>query len=213
MKHKASHKPIHRGLVRVCVCTCECACVCGGVQNADKGMAQYRKGVKTARIFAPSGLDHVQALFQSLLLHQMGRRELRVLFETWPKLISQALVANSICRVGQNHIYTVCIRYFWQGNHEIYGHIRCIYTVLANPKHLLMEGRKGGAIGPAVGRGEQISKNVHTKDVLRTFQFIEAGILLFRDIVCSTEEGYSYHFLSAPTCQPKNTRLVCSLLN
>ena len=29
--------------------------------------------------------------------------------------------------VGQNYIYTVCIRYFWQGNHQIYGHIRCIY--------------------------------------------------------------------------------------
>jgi len=41
-----------------------------------------------------------------------------------------------ICRVGQNHIYTVYIRYYWQGNHEIYGHIRCIYTVLANPIHL-----------------------------------------------------------------------------
>jgi len=22
---------------------------------------------------------------------------------------------------------------FWQGNHQIYGHIRCIYTVLAKP--------------------------------------------------------------------------------
>jgi len=40
-------------------------------------------------------------------------------------------------RVGQNHIYTVYIRYFWQGNHQIYGHIRCIYTVLANPIKLL----------------------------------------------------------------------------
>jgi hypothetical protein len=39
-------------------------------------------------------------------------------------------------RVGQNHIYTVYIRYFWQGNHQIYGHIRCIYTVLANPMHV-----------------------------------------------------------------------------
>jgi hypothetical protein len=37
-----------------------------------------------------------------------------------------------IPRVGQNHIHTVYIRYFWQGNHRIYGHIRCIYTVLAN---------------------------------------------------------------------------------
>jgi len=41
-----------------------------------------------------------------------------------------------MCRVGQNHIYTVYIRYFWQGNYEIYGHIRCIYTVLANPMHV-----------------------------------------------------------------------------
>jgi hypothetical protein len=42
---------------------------------------------------------------------------------------------HSLCvvRVGQNHICTVYIRYFWQGNHQIYGHIRCIYTVLANP--------------------------------------------------------------------------------
>jgi len=30
-------------------------------------------------------------------------------------------------RVGQGHIYTVYIRYFWQGNHQIYGHIRCVY--------------------------------------------------------------------------------------
>jgi hypothetical protein len=41
-----------------------------------------------------------------------------------------------MCRVGQNHIYTVYIRYFWQGNHQIYGHIRCIYTVLANTTHV-----------------------------------------------------------------------------
>ena len=39
----------------------------------------------------------------------------------------------SFFRVGQNHIFLVCIRYFWQGNRWIYGHIRCIYTVLANP--------------------------------------------------------------------------------
>jgi hypothetical protein len=40
-----------------------------------------------------------------------------------------------IVRVGLNHIYTVYIWYFWQGNHQMYGHIRCIYTVLANPNH------------------------------------------------------------------------------
>ena len=36
-------------------------------------------------------------------------------------------------RVGQNPMYTVYVRYFWQGNHQIYGHMRCIYMVLANP--------------------------------------------------------------------------------
>ena len=35
--------------------------------------------------------------------------------------------------VGQKHIHTVHIRYFWQGNHQINGHTRCIYTVLASP--------------------------------------------------------------------------------
>jgi hypothetical protein len=36
-------------------------------------------------------------------------------------------------RVGQHHIYTVYVRHIWQGSHQIYGHIWCIYTVLANP--------------------------------------------------------------------------------
>jgi len=31
------------------------------------------------------------------------------------------------------YMYTVHLRYLWQGNRKIYGHIQCIYTVLANP--------------------------------------------------------------------------------
>jgi len=54
----------------------------------------------------------------------------------WTGLCQGTLVITwDMNRVGQNHIYTVHIRYFWQGNHQIYGHIRCIYTVLANPRH------------------------------------------------------------------------------
>jgi hypothetical protein len=34
------------------------------------------------------------------------------------------------------YVYTVYIRCFGQGNHHIYGHIRCAYTVLANPKSI-----------------------------------------------------------------------------
>jgi len=32
------------------------------------------------------------------------------------------------------YLHTVYVRYFWQGNHQMYGHIQCIYTVLANPR-------------------------------------------------------------------------------
>jgi hypothetical protein len=39
--------------------------------------------------------------------------------------------------IDQIHIYTVYIRFFWQENHQIYGHIRCIYMVLANPIHII----------------------------------------------------------------------------
>jgi hypothetical protein len=57
---------------------------------------------------------------------------------------------TGMVRVGQNHIhkyillfififirfvYTVYVRYFWQGDHPIYGHIWRIHTVLANPRH------------------------------------------------------------------------------
>ena len=48
--------------------------------------------------------------------------------------------APYMTRVGQNHIYTVYIRHFWQRNHQIYGRIRCIYTVLVNPIHDCMFG-------------------------------------------------------------------------
>ena len=34
------------------------------------------------------------------------------------------------------YIYTVYIRYSKQGNHHTYGHIRCVYTVLANPNSM-----------------------------------------------------------------------------
>ena len=35
-----------------------------------------------------------------------------------------ALCCVVMSRVGQNHTYTVYMQYFWQGNHQIYGHIR-----------------------------------------------------------------------------------------
>ena len=51
-------------------------------------------------------------------------------------VISSSSQVLDMCRVGQNHIYTVYIRYFWQGNYQIYGHTRCVYTVLANLRYV-----------------------------------------------------------------------------
>ena len=50
--------------------------------------------------------------------------------------VKHAAARLRMYRVSQNHKYTVYIRYFWQENHQKYGHIRCIYTVLANPTHV-----------------------------------------------------------------------------
>jgi len=41
-------------------------------------------------------------------------------------------------RVFQNHIYTVYIRYFWQENHQLYGHIQSMFIVLANPMYVAL---------------------------------------------------------------------------
>jgi len=62
-----------------------------------------------------------------------------------------ASVSAFISRVGQNHIYTVYIRCFWQEIHQIYGHIRCIYTVLANPVYKMDACQQDGVV---VGTGQ-----------------------------------------------------------
>jgi uncharacterized protein YjaG (DUF416 family) len=54
-------------------------------------------------------------------------------FENLRSLQVRTACALLVSRVGQNYTLTVYIRYFGQGNHQIYDHIRCIYTVLANP--------------------------------------------------------------------------------
>jgi len=52
---------------------------------------------------------------------------------TWHILLKHGGVPSHIHRVGQHLIYTVHVRYVWQGKHRMYGHVRCICTVLANP--------------------------------------------------------------------------------
>jgi len=62
---------------------------------------------------------------------------------TWRLMRVQPL-GYAISRAGQNHIYTLRRRYFWQDNHQMYGHIRCVQTVLANPSgQLITQGLEG----------------------------------------------------------------------
>jgi len=55
----------------------------------------------------------------------------------WPPLTFLALFSRGgvgWARTIYLYVYAVYIRYFKQGNHHTYSHIRCVYTVLANPK-------------------------------------------------------------------------------
>jgi len=42
------------------------------------------------------------------------------------------LILVGLARTIHTYVYTMYIRHFWQGK---YGHIRCTYTVLANPRY------------------------------------------------------------------------------
>ena len=71
--------------------------------------------------------EHLTLCYTSRTWVQVFHTEL-ISFLIW------GLKSAPMYRDGQNHIYTVYIRNFWQGNHWIYGRIRCICTVLANPR-------------------------------------------------------------------------------
>ena len=59
--------------------------------------------------------------------------------------VHTAIYGVHIRRVGQNLIYTVFIRYFWQGNHQKYGHIRCIYVRFWPTLHMMDRARSDEA--------------------------------------------------------------------
>ena len=103
--------------------------------------------IRTTSVPAPAHLIHVQSIGAretSMLdmdeLSGMGA-ELDVLYKSICRrrlpleAEVHALLTFIIPRVGQNHTCTVYVRYFWQGNYQIYGHVRCVYTMLANPNH------------------------------------------------------------------------------
>jgi len=57
----------------------------------------------------------------------------------------------------------MCVRYVWQGDHQIYGHIRCAYryTVLANPKKNVLKKYTPYSIAPQLSQGHEIELKGH----------------------------------------------------
>jgi len=95
----------------VCVCACLCvtgACVCAYVCLCAR----------------------VCVLLCALKLAHHSCVYVRVTYTHNTHVYTEACTTHN-CRVGQNHTYTVHTRYFWQGNHQIYDHIRCKYRTNA----------------------------------------------------------------------------------
>jgi len=59
----------------------------------------------------------------------------------------------------------VYIRYFWQKNHHIYGHIRCVYTVLANPSYIAIYASGGHLSGAASERSVAQGRYIRQAEV------------------------------------------------
>jgi hypothetical protein len=53
----------------------------------------------------------------------------------WHAALLLSVSKDDACLELARTIYIVYIQYFWQGNHQIYGHVRCSYTVLASPMY------------------------------------------------------------------------------
>jgi hypothetical protein len=109
-----------------------------GQQSVSKGLARtIRLKVYTVHIryFLAGKLPYIRSYTVYIRYFLAGKS---------PYIRSYTVCIYGVCAVFFGReitihtvIYIVYIRciygIFWQGNHHTYGHIRCVYTVLANP--------------------------------------------------------------------------------
>ena len=124
----------------MCVCVCVCVCVDGAIStwHNEYGIDQVCFPALRKYWTATSLQKQLVTISHTSTWPHKNTNRMNLVIKTMFYNL-QSIALNNMCRVGQNHIYTVYIRYVWQGNHQIYGHIRCIYTVLANPKYVLTQ--------------------------------------------------------------------------
>ena len=71
-------------------------------------------------------------------------------------------------RIGQRQEYTVCMQQFLQGIHQMYGRIRRIYTVLANPAYEARAFHVWKGTPVAKGKYENLDTNARGKIIAYT---------------------------------------------
>ena len=122
-------------VVQVSVCVCVwvsvCMCVCSCVLPVLLDFAHLTSDCNCSSQFSLHQLKQLRPWLASCAGASMYLE--KYLGQTSFTTLSVELFGWCMSRVGQNYMYTVEIRYLWQGNHQIYGHIRCIHTVLTNP--------------------------------------------------------------------------------
>jgi len=135
----------------VCGCGCRCGCGCGHVWvqvwvwvwarvsvGVGVGVAFVHVVLPNLDIARYSYVSETLALVHTLPpLHTLPTHPYMLCLPFLPAGPPPSCV--SYIGFGQDHIYSV-YTVFWQGNHRIYGHIRCIYTVLANPSRTRSRG-------------------------------------------------------------------------
>ena len=83
-------------------------------------------------------------------------------------------------------IYGAYIRYFWQGNHQIYGHIWYIYTVLANRTYLPL-----GRIGVSFNLAICYAQNRKLREITVMARPAHALVFLFCSSIRKTSSAAS----------------------
>ena len=104
-------------------------------------------------------VDHWSALTEAVQVDSAGGQQVNIwvpcgglfgsgtlaIISTWDFIILQAYSFGRhwpCIRLGLSrtiYIFMVYTRCFWQGNHLIYGHIRCMLSAQANPGHSPLE--------------------------------------------------------------------------
>ena len=124
-KHTSTHIRMH---MRTHTHTHKCACTCSFVTLQQPGRCAWNP--KGALQRAPGRLLHhgVCLCARACVYVYVCVSYFKVLFK-YSRGGTTYFLIFYIHRVGQNHIYIQCICFFWQGNHQIHGHIRYTYTV------------------------------------------------------------------------------------